>query len=52
MSIYGITVDVSKGFDVCVGAKVLHHFADHGEACVYAQAGRGRYIRYWAVKGS
>lgn len=52
MSIYGVTVDMSKGFDVCVGTKALRHFDDYGEACVYAAAGRGRYVRYWGVKES
>lgn len=52
MSIYGVTIDMSKGFDVCIGAKVLRHFADYGEACIYAQGGRGRYVRYWSVKES
>lgn len=52
MIINGIMVDVSKGFDVCVGAKVLRHFANYDDACAYAQGGRTRYIRYWGMKES
>ena len=50
MSIYGISVDVSRGFDVLVGSKVLAHFGTYAEACSYAAEVRGRWIRYWAAK--
>ena len=50
MSIYGITVDESRGFDVMRGAKILRHFASYAEATAYAAEGAGRYVRYWGVK--
>ena len=52
MTIYGITVDTSKGFDVMRGSKVLKHFERYEDACTYAAAGRNRCVRYWGVKGS
>ena len=50
MSIYGISVDVSRGFDVLVGSKVLAHFGSYVEAREYAGKAAGRWIRYWAAK--
>ena len=50
MFIYGVNVDVSRGFDVMQGKKVLKHFEDYFEARAYADAGRGRVIRYFAEK--
>ena len=50
MSIYSISVDVSRGFDVLRGSKLLAHFASYAEARAYADAERGRWIRYWAAK--
>lgn len=53
MSIYGINVDVARGFDVCTSSgRTLRRFASYEEACAYAAAGRARYVRYWAIKGS
>lgn len=51
MTINGITVDTSKGFDVFSKTKLLRHFETYKEARAYADAARSRYIRYWAVKG-
>jgi hypothetical protein len=50
MTIYGVTVDESKGFDVFSGSKKLKHFDNYAEARAYADARGGRYIRYWAKK--
>ena len=50
MVINGITVDVSRGFDVMRGKRVLHHFDSYDEACAYAAEKWGRYVRYWGVK--
>lgn len=50
MSIYGISVDVSRGFDVLVGSKVLAHFDSYAEAREYAGKAQRRWIRYWAAK--
>lgn len=50
MSIYGVIVDVERGFDVFRGAKLLAHFASYAEANAYAMEGAGRWIRYWAAK--
>lgn len=52
MSIYGITVDVSRGFDVMRGSRVLASFADYAAAVEYSRTKRGSYIRYWAKKGA
>lgn len=52
MSIYGITVDENRGFDVMRGKQVLRHFERYEDAQAYAALGHGRYVRYWAVKGS
>lgn len=50
MSINGISVDVSRGFDVLRGSKLLGHFATYAEARACEAAGPGRYVRYWAIK--
>ena len=50
MSINGISVDVSRGFDVLRGSKVLGHFDTYAEARTCEAAGPGRYVRYWAIK--
>ena len=50
MSIFGITVDESRGFDVMRGSKVLRHFEGYAEAKAYAALSAGRYVRYWGVK--
>lgn len=47
MSIYGITVNVSRGFDVFRGSKLLASFATYAEAQAYAAQAPGRWIRYW-----
>lgn len=52
MSIYGVTVDMSKGFDVMRGKQVLRHFERYEDAQAYAAAGRGRYVRYWGARES
>jgi len=51
MSIYGIIVDVSKGFDVLRGNKLLRHFGSYAEAHAYAATKRGAWVRYWEKKG-
>lgn len=50
MAIYGIRVDLEKGFDVLRGRKVLRHFDSYDEAVAYARERGGRYIRYFAEK--
>lgn len=50
MSIFGIEVDVSRGFDVMRGSRVLRHCASYEEAKAYAGACAGRYVRYWGIK--
>jgi len=50
MSIYGISVDVSRGFDVLSGSKLLAHFGTYAEARAYAALAAGRWVRYWGVK--
>lgn len=47
-----MTIDTTRGFDVFYRAKLLRHFDNYEEARAFEAAGRGRYIRYWAVKGS
>ena len=53
MSINGIKVDMSRGFDIMRGHEVLRHCTSYEEArALVAGAGvRHIYIRYWAVKG-
>ena len=43
-------IDLSRGFDVLRGSKLLAHFASYDEARAYADAAPGRYIRYWGIK--
>jgi len=50
MSIYGIAVDVTRGFEVYRGSKLLATFASYAEARAYADKAGGRWIRYWGVK--
>ena len=50
MLIYGIFVDVARGFDVLRGSRVLRHCASYEEARALADAAPGRWVRYWAVK--
>lgn len=45
------STDITRGFDVMRGKRVLKTFATYAEACAYAAAGRGRYVRYWGIKG-
>jgi len=48
-----ITIDFSRGIDVMRGPKLVEHFEGAGayEAAKRCAAeGRGRYLRYWAVK--
>lgn len=50
MSIYGLSVDVSRGFDVFCGSKLLESFATYAAAKAFAAEKPGRYVRYWGVK--
>lgn len=50
MSIYGVTVDSTRGFEVYKGAKLLATFATYAEARAYADKAGGRWIRYWGAK--
>lgn len=50
MSIYGISVDVSRGFDVLRGSKLLASFATYAEARAYADTHAGCWLRYYAEK--
>lgn len=54
MTIYGTTIDMSYGFDIMCGSKVLRHFEGtpdgYAAAKAYAAQGRGRYIRYYGKK--
>lgn len=59
MSISGIRVDTTRGFDVvrnvrhaggAVEVKVIDHFTDYDQARARASEVRGSYIRYWGVK--
>lgn len=50
MSIHGVFVDLSRGFDVMFGGRVLRHFASYDEAQAYATQGRRRYVRYWGLE--
>jgi len=49
-----ISVDFSRGVDVMRGKQILRHFDGEGAleaARAYAAEGRGRYLRYWGIKG-
>lgn len=50
MKAMNLCADLEKGFDVFRGRRLLKHFGSYEEACAYAAAGRGRYVRYWAKK--
>jgi hypothetical protein len=50
MVINGLKVDVSRGFDVMRGKRVMRHFDSYAEACAYASEAWGRYVRYWEAK--
>lgn len=50
MTTRNLCADLERGFDVLRGRKILKHFGSYEEACAYATAGRGRYVRYWAKK--
>lgn len=52
MSINGITVDISRGFDVMHGKRVMRHFDTYEAAVAYAAKAGGRYVRYWELKES
>ena len=48
-----ISIDLSRGVDVFRGKQLLRHFEGEdalAQAKAHADAGRGRYIRYWGVK--
>lgn len=51
-TVYGLVVDVTRGFDVLKGKKELAHFDTYEEARAYADAERGRWIRYWLASES
>ena len=44
-----ITIDLSKGFDVMRGKKVVEHFDSYERAWEYARDHRLT-LRYWAVQ--
>ena len=48
MAIYGVQVDVSRGFDVMQGKKVLKHFDNYTEARALADSKKSLVIRYYA----
>ena len=50
MTINGLKVDVSKGFDVLNNKKILRHFESYEEAREYAGKSRCRCIRYYLDK--
>ena len=50
MFLYNVEVNVSKGFDVIQGKKVLQHFEDYAQARALADSKRGLVIRYYAEK--
>jgi hypothetical protein len=50
MYIYGLNVDVARGFDVFRSSKLLRHFDSYEEARAYAHEAPGRWIRYWKLK--
>lgn len=47
---YGLIADLTRGFDVFKGSKLLASFATYTEANAYAAQAPGRWIRYWAIK--
>ena len=50
MAIYGVQVDVSRGFDVMQGKKILKHFEDYAQARALADSKKSLVIRYYANK--
>ena len=50
MKIYGINVDITRGFTVLKGKKELASFDSYEEARVYAAEAVGRWIRYYEAK--
>ena len=44
-----IIADVSRGFDVFKGAKLLASFGSYAEAWAFASQAPGRWVRYWAL---
>ena len=49
MTIYGISVDSSRGFDVTWGKKSSAHFSTYEEARACADSHRAAVIRYFAA---
>ena len=50
MFLYNVEVDVSRGFDVMQGKKVLKHFDNYAEARALADSKKSLVIRYYAKK--
>ncbi len=50
MFLYNVEVDVSRGFDVLQGKKVLQHFEDYAQARALVDSKRGLVVRYYATK--
>lgn len=50
MFLYNVEVDVSRGFDVMQGKKVLKHFEDYAQARALADSKKSLVIRYYAKK--
>lgn len=50
MTIYGINVDVTRGFVVLKGKKELASFDSYEEARAYADGAAGRWIQYYEAK--
>lgn len=50
MTIKGIKVDTSKGFDCFRGKVTQEHFATYAQAKAYAAKYPKTVIRYWAEK--
>lgn len=48
-SINSVKIDLSRGFDVLRGVRVVAHFGTYAEACEYARP-RHLTVRYWAVQ--
>ena len=42
--------DLSRGFDVFRGSRLIGHYATYEEAWAVASAGPGRWVRYWGNK--
>ena len=45
-----IKVDITRGFDVMRGKRVLVHCDTYEDACKVARAKGGRYVRYWGLR--